>query len=96
MAMRVYKLSKKLGLTNKELLDLLKEQGYSLASIALVPPEAQALVEKLMAKGTPQVQKPLSERTCFPQKKNNLKANLLRPTLRSSQKNKLKNLLSKK
>ncbi len=61
MAIRVYELSKKLGLTNKELIDLLKEHGYSLASIALVPPEAQALAEKLMAKGSPKVQKPLSK-----------------------------------
>lgn len=62
MTMRVYELSKKLGLTNKELIELLKEHGYSLASIAPVPLEAQALVEKLMGKKAPEpAQKAISK-----------------------------------
>ncbi len=53
MAIRVYELSKQLGLSNKELVKLLKEHGVSLTSIATVPPEAQALAEKLVKGGNP-------------------------------------------
>lgn len=50
MGIRVYELSKKLGISNKELLGLLKEHGYTLASVATVPQEAQDLAEKHFAK----------------------------------------------
>ncbi len=48
MAIRVYELSKKYGITNKELLDLLKEHGVILTSIAPVPQHAVELVEKIL------------------------------------------------
>lgn len=48
MAIRVYELSKELGVSNKELLDLLKEHGFSLTSIAAVPENARELVEKAL------------------------------------------------
>ncbi len=53
MAMRVYELSKKLGIPNKELLELLKEHGFSLSNIAVVPDNAIALVEKIFSQRTP-------------------------------------------
>ena len=46
MAIRVYELSKKLGISNKELLELLEKHGYTLTSIATIPAEALALIEK--------------------------------------------------
>ncbi len=52
--MRVYELSKKLSLSNKELIELLQEHGYTLTSIAIIPEEALALIEK----GFPQKKKP--------------------------------------
>ncbi len=61
MAIRVYELSKKLGLTNKELIELLKGQGITLTSIAPVPPDVQALIEKLIAKGGSKEQAPKPE-----------------------------------
>lgn len=44
--MRVYELSKKLGISNKELLALLKEKGYELTSLGVVPAEALVLFDK--------------------------------------------------
>jgi len=53
MAMRLYELSKKLGLTNKELIALLSEQGITLTSLASVSQEVQDLAHKLTQKSTP-------------------------------------------
>ncbi len=53
MAVRVYELSKKLGISNKELVDLLKEHGYTLTSIAVVPDEAVKLIETSHEKKAP-------------------------------------------
>ena len=49
MAIRVYELSKKLGITNKELLEILKEHGFALSTVAAVPAEAEAIAEKVVA-----------------------------------------------
>ena len=53
MAMRVYELSKKLGIPNKELLELLKEHGFSLSNVAAVPEDAIVLIEKIVNQRTP-------------------------------------------
>ncbi|MBA2306573.1 translation initiation factor IF-2 N-terminal domain-containing protein, partial [Candidatus Dependentiae bacterium] len=45
MSIRVYELSKKLGISNKELIDILASHGFSLTSIAVVPAEALAILE---------------------------------------------------
>ncbi len=45
MSVRVYELSKKLGISNKELIDILATHGFSLTSIAVVPAEALAIIE---------------------------------------------------
>lgn len=45
MSVRVYELSKKIGISNKELIDILAGHGFTLTSIAVVPPEALALLE---------------------------------------------------
>ena len=49
MAIRVYELSKKLGITNKELLEILKEHGFALSTVAAVPSQAEAIAEKVVA-----------------------------------------------
>jgi translation initiation factor IF-2 len=50
MATRVYELSKELGISSKDLLKLLQNQGFELAShIAIVPPEAIAKVKQIAA-----------------------------------------------
>jgi hypothetical protein len=52
MAKRVYELSKQYGVSNKELLDLLKEQGVVLTSLAVAPQHVVELVEKLLGQKT--------------------------------------------
>lgn len=49
MAIRVYEFAKQLGMPNKELIELLKEHGYKLTSIGVIPEEAMALAQKLIA-----------------------------------------------
>ena len=61
MAIRVYELSKKLGITNKELLELLKEHGFALSTVAAVPAEAEALAEKVVAQRDGTLCKPAPE-----------------------------------
>lgn len=50
MATRVYELAKKFGITSKELVELLKEKGYTVTPIGVVPEDAIALVEKHFGK----------------------------------------------
>ena len=53
MAVRVYELSKKLGITNKELIALLNEQGFSVVShSSTVSPEAIVFIEQKFQKKT--------------------------------------------
>ncbi len=61
MAIRVYELSKKLGLSNKELVELLKEHGVTLTSLAVATPEIQELAEKLVKKDTKPSKSPKKE-----------------------------------
>lgn len=73
MATRAYELSKKLGISNKELLELLKEHGYSLSNIAVVPEEAIVLIEKIFSQRTSGqksdvVSEPKKEETSTPSK----------------------------
>ena len=49
MATRAYELSKKLGISNKDLIELLKEHGYTISNIAVVPDDAIALIEKIFS-----------------------------------------------
>ncbi len=62
MAIRVYELSKELGISNKELLKLLKDQGFELAShIAIVPAEAIEKVKNVLTKPAAKQEEPLAQ-----------------------------------
>ncbi len=53
MANRVYELSKKFGISNKELLKLLHDEGFDITShAAAVPPQAIAIIEKKLSPGS--------------------------------------------
>lgn len=62
MAIRVYELSKELGISNKDLLKILQEQGFELAShIAIVPTEAIEKVKELLKQSASKPQAPQVE-----------------------------------
>lgn len=48
MAISLHKLSKQLGVSKQEIIDLLKEHGHTLKNIASIPPRMQELAEKLV------------------------------------------------
>ena len=50
MAIRVYELSKKLGISNKELLSILQEHGFQLTALAVLPANAAEIAEKIVNK----------------------------------------------
>ena len=70
MATRVYDLSKKYNISNKEMLELLKEHGFSLSNIAVVPDNAIILVDKIFSQRTPkkapEIEKQHTEETVTP------------------------------
>ena len=65
MSVRIHEISKQTGVSNKEIVDLLKERGYavSTASSGIDPISAESLIEELGRVKEPEAETPVSEST---------------------------------